>query len=327
MLPPLPALPKLQGFEFDNGEESHLPKLPSLHDYMLELKRSGLTEIYDDLKDEIQGMTAMSTSQVKSIRPNQQYESRIRRLENMLLQVRLENSKSKDSDGLQEENNRLRAQNNAIKARVRDVGTRLYEQTNRLDNILQLTGLKATRDDDNYEVSRVKGLDRTPVDPPPIDPELLEWDTKDNFAKFMQQTNVNMPVLRDSLARRFGDVERLARKLQSESRGLRERARKAEHESLQRLALSSFKPGDLILFLPTRDPSRLPNPWAAFNAGAPHCFLHPSHVQQLQGREYLIARAARVEARQVKPGDGENENPFGLAEGLKWSLITVHGHW
>lgn len=327
LLPPLPALPRVREIEFDENESAGLSDVPSFSDYMQKLRSAGLTEVYEDLKAEMEGMAAITSSQAKSFRPNQQYESRIRRLENMLLQVRLENSTSNDSDGLKEENSRLKAENDAIKARVRDIGTRLYEQTYRLDNILELTGLKATREDDNYEVNRVKGLGRTPLEPPAVDPELLDWSSKEKFAKFLHETNVDMPVFRDSLARRFGDVERLARKLQSETRSLRERTRKAEQESLQRLALSTFKPGDLILFLPTRDPSRLPNPWAAFNAGAPHCFLHPSHVEQLQGREYLIARAARVEARQVKPGDGDTENPFGLAEGMKWCLITVHGHW
>lgn len=145
-----------------------------------------------------------------------------------------------------------------------------------------------------------------------------------NYEKLLEKTYIDHNVLFDAVSKRFGDVERLARKLQSENRQLFERIAKLERETRQRVALRSFKANDLILFLPTRDSHRQPNIWAAFNARAPHYFLHPKHAKQLINHEYLLARASKIEKQVV---DGTAENPFGLPHGVEWYLITIDGEW
>lgn len=148
--------------------------------------------------------------------------------------------------------------------------------------------------------------------------------TSANYEKVLEKTYIDHNVLFDAVSKRFGDVERLARKLQSENRQLFEHVTKLERDTRQRVALRSFKANDLILFLPTRDSRRQPNIWAAFNARAPHYFLHPKHATQLINHEYLLARASKIEKQVV---DGTTENPFGLPHGVEWYLITIDGEW
>lgn len=90
-------------------------------------------------------------------------------------------------------------------------------------------------------------------------------------------------------------------------------ARAIAGPSGDRLAFTSFLPGDLALFLPTRDPDATPGApsartWAAFNVSAPHHFLNtlPSEYSAgpaasaaltaslVQGKQWLVARVARV---------------------------------
>lgn len=152
-------------------------------------------------------------------------------------------------------------------------------------------------------------------------------------------------IFRDSVCKRFLDVEQLARKLQREVRGYRERAHFQEMLSRSKIAFQNFKPGDLALFLPTRDQNREPNPWAAFNVGAPHYFLKQKSEFRLKEREWLVARISKIEERVVdrakvsdslafskgkgKPSSSSskeseyNDNPFDLSDGLRWHLLDA----
>lgn len=177
-------------------------------------------------------------------------------------------------------------------------------------------------------------------DEKPVDeysnPSVLYWmDDMDNqeelYQQFMNEVYFDYDMYRDAVVKRFSDVEKLARKSQKYN----SRMTKAEQESYDKLAFKSFKPGDLALFLPTRDEesrargnnSYKQSPWAAFNVNAPHYFLRAVDEHKLQGREWLVARISNVEERVVDRSVGddedENANPFDLSDGLKWHLLDA----
>lgn len=148
--------------------------------------------------------------------------------------------------------------------------------------------------------------------------------TEPKYRRFLQTVYIDYDLFRVSVTKRFSDVEHLARKLQKECRGYRERAHLNEQLSRGKLAYKSFKQGDLALFLPTRDQTRDPNPWAAFNVGAPHFFLKPSPEHRLFERDWLVARITKIEEWVVDRAHGsEKDNPFDLSDGLKWHLLEA----
>lgn len=145
------------------------------------------------------------------------------------------------------------------------------------------------------------------------------------YQRFLNMVYIDYDLFRDSVAKRFGDVEHLARKLQKEARGYRERAHLNDITARNKIAFKGFKQGELALFLPTRDQSRDPNPWAAFNVGAPHYFLNPSPDHRLESREWLVARITKIEERVVDRARDKdrNANPFDLSDGLRWHLLEA----
>lgn len=155
------------------------------------------------------------------------------------------------------------------------------------------------------------------------------------YHSFLNCVYMDYDLFRDSVCKRFLDVEHLARKLQKESRGYRERAHVQDLTSRAKIAFRNFAVGDLALFLPTRDQIREPNPWAAFNIGAPHYFLKGKKDFRLKEREWLVARITRIEERVVdrnsssskgknKSGEEEeNDNPFDLSDGLRWHFLEA----
>lgn len=143
---------------------------------------------------------------------------------------------------------------------------------------------------------------------------------EEQYTKFTNEVYIDYDIFRDSVYERFKAVERLARKGQQ----YRDRAHRAEKESKQKISIRSFKQGDLALFLPTRDQSRNPQPWATFNVGAPHYFLKPSKDHQIDSREWLVARITNIDDRVVnRAQDGEEDNPFDLSDGLKWHWVEA----
>lgn len=144
------------------------------------------------------------------------------------------------------------------------------------------------------------------------------------YRQFLGTIFLDYDLFRDSITKRFNDVEHLARKLQKEARNYRERAHVNEQQNRHKLAFKGFQKGELALFLPTRDQSRDPNPWAAFNVGAPHYFLKPDPEHQLDNREWLVGRITKLEERVVdRAHDKEGDNPFDLSDGLRWHLIEA----
>lgn len=234
-----------------------------------------------------------------------------------------------------------------------EVTDRLQLYVSGLETILNSMGLQTSRIDPTtgsaglYQVNRVRGLSRRMISKSgdsntgsesseaeansvicskgePSKAQTNKLLRSISVDRLLEQTSIDSDVLYEAASKRFGDVERLARKLQIENRRFREKDTRMERDLRQRVALHSFRPEDLILFLPTRDTQRKPNPWAAFNAGAPHYFLHPTHAEQLENREYLIARASRIEKHVAS--DDEN-NIFQLPVGVEWFLISIHGEW
>ncbi|KAI8611805.1 hypothetical protein BC830DRAFT_1139585 [Chytriomyces sp. MP71] len=106
-----------------------------------------------------------------------------------------------------------------------------------------------------------------------------------------------------------------------------------------KIAFSSFKEGDLALFLPTRNPKA----WAAFNVNAPHYFLSISSAEtlfpsQIKNRDWILGIIMSIDARKVEQStksltnssvdapaaDEQNDsNPFGLAAGSKFFMCNV----
>jgi autophagy-related protein 11 len=263
---------------------------------------------------------------------------------------------------LDEEIGRLKTENNLLSMRVerfdvraRDLSQRLFTGYKRSCEVLESMGLQASKETDGtlvtFKVNRVKGLRRSSqakstefLDSSLLDktgeenvdgassgdPRVLYWmdgssDGEDErYRTFTNEIYIDYDVFRDSACKRFRDVEHLARKLQRDARFYRERLLQTEEESRSKLSLRWFKVGNLALFLPTRDPTRVPNPWAAFNVGAPHYFLKQKEEHQLANRDYLVARITKVEERVVNRAEGKDEdNPFDLSDGLKWHLLEA----
>ena len=268
----------------------------------------------------------------------------------------------------------LQAARDAQASRSIDISNRLYIQNATLERLLEQIGFTVTRQDDAMVVQKAQkatsasttlndastSMKRSlsgPVpsksDPlPTIDPELLHWADVDDldtierrFSQFIKEVNsFDLDVFSEAIYKRVKEIEHIARKWQKEARAYRDKAHRAQGEAHDRIALRNFKEGDLALFLPTRDQAT--KPWAAFNVGAPHCFLREQDSHNLSKRDWLIARISKVEERVVDlskslnglKGTGDqksmgdrsdtgtfanDENPYELSDGLRWYLIDA----
>lgn len=263
---------------------------------------------------------------------------------------------------LDRDNLRLRQSKEKLDVRSRDLSQRLYTSYKRSCELLESMGLQASKEVDGtaitFTMNRVRGLSHRRVSPKStellrdasavldsedqvdsgkgelnVPTDLLYWmenseDDDERYARFMNEVYIDYDTFRDSVVKRFGDMEHLARKLQREVRLHRDKNHKSQDEGKYKLSLRNFKEGDLVLFLPTRDPTRVPNPWAAFNVGAPHYFLKQTKDHRLETREYLVARVTKIEDRVVnKATDTEEDNPFDLSDGLRWHLLEAKPEW
>ena len=181
------------------------------------------------------------------------------------------------------------------------------------------------------------------------DLELMYWSDSDatsegkKFQAFISSiSRLDLDAVSELVAKRYKDVETLARKWQRESRAYREKYHRAQSEAHEKIAYRGFKDGDLALFLPTRNQAT--RPWAAFNVGAPHYFLREHDSHKLQTRDWLLARISKVEERvvdlsrsiqdrrslQAETSDAgsmrsvDDENPFELSDGLRWYMIDAY---
>ena len=177
-------------------------------------------------------------------------------------------------------------------------------------------------------------------------PDYLRWAAaidpgteKDFYEDFLHESKAfDLDSFCEAVVKRIKDTEHIARKWQREARTYRDRHRNSQFEAHHKIAFRAYKEGDLALFLPTR--SQAPQrSWAAFNIGAPHYFLREQDKHRLMSRDWLLARITNIEERLVDLSksmnsrlasgiseDGqplEDENPFGLSDGLKWYYLDA----
>ncbi|KAG5355072.1 Autophagy-related protein 11 [Yarrowia sp. B02] len=238
-------------------------------------------------------------------------------------------------------------ENSRLKITLQDLSQRLYTGYKRNCVLLESLGLQAQKEYDtdgsevvSFDIHRVKGLrkkhrgkkDKELKDKADSESEstddfsALYWATKttpdtfeSSYRTFLARIFLDYDLYVEKVAKRFEDLEHLARKLQKEARNYRTMTQQLDDETRSKIALNRFKVGDLVLFLPTRDPSRQPQPWAAFNVGAPHFFLKQKPGRELKERDWLVGRITGMEERVVKGGIGDREeNPFDLGQGLRW---------
>ncbi|ETN41240.1 uncharacterized protein HMPREF1541_03175 [Cyphellophora europaea CBS 101466] len=251
---------------------------------------------------------------------------------------------------------------------------RLFQHNDRIIRMLEQFGFSVSRQDDVLVIQRASKASAstllsgnessTPMKrtisgsvPPqhysdPSDLEMLYWtsdtetteedDKYNGFLNALQRLDLDSTI--DTVAKRYKDVENLAKKYQRDSRSYREKCHRLQSEAHDKIAYRSFKDGDLALFLPTRNQAT--RPWAAFNVGAPHYFLREQDHHKLQSRDWLLARISKVEERVVdlsrslsstrggaslhaEAGDSasarsvDDENPFELSDGLRWYMIDA----
>ncbi|KAB5580770.1 autophagy-related protein 11-domain-containing protein [Coniochaeta sp. 2T2.1] len=271
----------------------------------------------------------------------------------------------------------LTARLDARTERAKDLTQRLYSQNDRLCRLLERLGFSITRDGDSMVIQKVPRAERSSQnvnndlsDPgstslrksgtlnsrvlaDSADLELLYWMNASDVAGEAEKYKAFLSGLgsfdtdafSEAVYKRVKDIEHMARKLQRDARGYRDKAHALHKDAHDKIAFKNFKEGDLALFLPTRNQSN--GAWAAFNIGFPHYFLHEQEVHKLRNREWLVARISRVQERMVdlskslqpsltsatKNGaaahetesvnEEDNDNPFDLSDGLRWYLIDA----
>ena len=273
---------------------------------------------------------------------------------------------------LQKEQSHLLSAREAHVPRSGDISKRLLSQNVMLERLLEQIGLAVIREDGKMIIQKAaKGTSGSTMlgesmkrsasglaylksgQDLAVESESLRWaeshdidDIEKLFGEFLTEaTNFDIEVFSEAVYKRVKEIEHIARKWQKEARAYRDKSHRAQSEAHDRIALRNFKEGDLALFLPTRDQAT--KPWAAFNVGAPHCFLREQDSHNLAKRDWLIARISKVEERVVDlsksingglKGSGDqksggdksesgsfpnNENPYELSDGLRWYLIDA----
>lgn len=261
---------------------------------------------------------------------------------------------------------------NALQGRAKraeDVSSRLYTLRNSLGRLLEQVGFTVSKQDDTMvfqrtpKVTTASSMLNDPsssmvrsVSAPfpsksafedPYDPGLPHWTSPDDpgseheqFTAFLRDiSSFNSSSFSEAITKRIKDAEHTARKYFKDARAYRDKYRRAQTEGHNKITVRGFQEGDLALFLPTRNHAT--KPWAAFNVGAPHCFLKEQEDHRLPGRDFFLARISKVEPRVVDlshsmnalkpPSDGasdaavsfDDENPFELSDGLRWNLIEA----
>jgi hypothetical protein len=134
------------------------------------------------------------------------------------------------------------------------------------------------------------------------------------------------PFAHDEARTKLESLTTLVRKWQKAYRSSSDKLARATAAARERITFRNFAAGDLALFLPTRNTSTSARPWAAFNISFPHFFLNArgALANQLRTKEWIVARITRIEER-IATNEGEDGNPFQLAEGVRYYLLDVDG--
>lgn len=212
----------------------------------------------------------------------------------------------------------LQARLDARAERAQGLSQELFTQTDRLHHLLEHVGLTVTRGEDGMVVTKALRTDQSQLmrrsvsspipllaEIPALIPDHVHWalsedpdqesQSYDSFVHAIRHFDIT--VFSEALTKRVKDIEHTARKWSREAKAYREKFHRAQSEAHEKIAYRSFKDGDLALFLPTRNQAT--RPWAAFNVGAPHYFLHEQESHKLRTRDWLLARISRVSERVV----------------------------
>ncbi|KAF2665619.1 hypothetical protein BT63DRAFT_428579 [Microthyrium microscopicum] len=256
--------------------------------------------------------------------------------------------------------------------RAKEITHRLYKQNDRLFGLLETLGFAVIYEKDSMTIQRASKISNSSVlgeqstllhvqqsaSTPAkklladlSDLSSLLWMEKESpkeeeskFTEFVGKIDqFNLDTFCEAIAKRMRDIEHTARKWQREARAYRDKSRKYQSDSHEKIAYRGFKEGDLALFLPTRN--QITRPWAAFNVGAPHYFLREQDGHRLANKDWLVARITKVEERIVdlsktvgstRAADGrsigetseggasiDDDNPFDLSDGLRWYMLDA----
>ncbi|CAG8444414.1 17447_t:CDS:10 [Acaulospora morrowiae] len=147
---------------------------------------------------------------------------------------------------------------------------------------------------------------------------------KDRYETLITLTSkVNLDEVHSTIRKMPADAEALAKKHQKEAKLYKEKYKKVNMESKDKISFKNFKMGDLALFLPTRN-TNAKNCWSAFNINYPNHYLQITDKisGQLLNRTYLVARI--VDITEFLAGS-DGSNPFDLPTGVKYYLLDVEG--
>ena len=260
--------------------------------------------------------------------------------------------------------------------RAEEVSARLYTLKNTMGRVLEQVGYSVTKQDDTLTIQRVSkattsstvltdgssSMMRSVSTPAPsksffdtaTSSSLTNWPSSSqtsqpaDFANFMSDiSSLPLEAFSEAIIKRVKDADHTSRKYVKEARAYREKYRRIQSETHDKITIRAFKEGDLVLFLPTRNQAT--GAWAAFNIGYPHYFLREQESHRLPGRDWLLARISKIESRVVdlsksinglRPqnsgivggggdtaSDGgvsiDDENPFELSDGLRWYLMDA----
>ncbi|KAK9371288.1 hypothetical protein V1509DRAFT_614216 [Lipomyces kononenkoae] len=133
---------------------------------------------------------------------------------------------------------------------------------------------------------------------------------------------------------RVKDAEYIAGKWNKMARLYREKARRAKRDATEKIAYKSFKAGDLALFLPTSSKVNEANhAWAAFNDGAPYCFLRDDDTRSLDGRQWMVGRISHMEedvdvtrssdSMDINHPPSENTTKLAVADGRRFIVDAI----
>jgi len=267
--------------------------------------------------------------------------------------------------------------------KAKDLTQRLYTHNARSIQLLESLGYRIVRGEDSMQIVKISksantestvlsrstnNLEASVIGKPsPLslahsstfeDINLLYWmETEDSDAETEKYTQYlkkigafDLDAFSDTVTNRVKKLEQDCRQLMKQCRSYREKYYRSRDEANEKIAYKSFKPGDLALFLPTRN--SVTRPWAAFNVNAPHFFLKEDSSHKLANRDWLLARISKIEDRVVdlsrstatltlppssssasspsslagKPFSAtplDDENPFELSDGLRWYLLDA----
>lgn len=232
-------------------------------------------------------------------------------------------------------------------ARAHELTDALLAKFTELCLVLEAVGLMLVRHGDEVLVIRVKGLKarRENEEVPMLEvyadvAKAARWDEGDGpsadsgFRQFLDSATCDHGWLLKAVAKRFSDIEGLAKKLQKETRGQKTELAQLAAALQSKVAIRGFQQDDLVMFLPTRDDLLLATdfgvelaeepPWAAFNVGAPHYFLKPDSRLHLEGRDWMVGRVRLIESHSVTEANADlGENPFHLLVGVTWFYVEV----